>query len=155
MIGQGSEAAPGDEVEMAPDLQRDPGAAERIAFVDSSALVALADAGDATHRAAVAAYDELRGEGYRFFTTNLLLTEAYELIAAGPGPVVAATWLAGCRIPVYFVDEKDLADARRRLRERDLEPTFGLMNALSLSVIARFGVQDVFAVDQAVLRALG
>lgn len=124
-----------------------------IAFVDSSALVALADAGDASHAAAVAAYRELIEAGYLLFTTDIILAEAYDLLRAGHGAEVARRWLQACRIAVYPVEERDLARARQRLLAADPAPAYGLADAVSLVVIDRLGVTDVFAVDQTVLNA--
>ncbi|HEX5992347.1 MAG TPA: hypothetical protein VFY70_07225, partial [Thermomicrobiales bacterium] len=56
-----------------------------VTFVDASALVALADRDDASHGAAVAAYQELVASGFRLFTTDLALASAHELIAAALG----------------------------------------------------------------------
>lgn len=126
---------------------------DRIAFVDSSALVALADAGDASHAAAVAAYEELRASGYRFFSTDLLLTEAFELLASALGQRVAAAWLKACRLPVHYVDERDFAAARDRIA--NAQRPLGLTDAISAAVVARYGIQDVFAVDPQVLDAVG
>lgn len=132
----------------------DPGAAGlAIAFVDSSAMVALADAGDASHAAAVAAYQELVESGYLLFTTDLILAEAHDLLRAGHGSELARQWLRACRIAVYPVDERDLARARQRLLAGDSAPTLGLADTVSLEVMAKLGVTDVFAVDQSVLNA--
>jgi len=125
-----------------------------VAFVDASALVALVDRADPAHAVAVAAYRELVADGYKLFTTDLGLAEAHDLIRLGLGPVVAARWLAACRLAVYHVTEADLADARRRLApvaEADGEPgrdvDLSLTDALSLVVMDRFAVSAAFAVD--------
>ena len=52
-----------------------------VTFVDASALVALADRDDASHAAAVTAYQDLVASGFRLFTTDLALAAAHELIA--------------------------------------------------------------------------
>ncbi len=124
-----------------------------IAFVDSSAMVALADAGDASHTAAVAAYRELVEAGYLLFTTDIILAETYDLLRSGHGFEVARQWLKACRIAVYPVEERDLTRARQRLLAADLAPAYGLADAVSLVVMDRLGVTDVFAVDQTVLNA--
>ena len=58
-------------------------------FVDASALVALADRDDASHAAAVSAYQDLIASGFRLFTTDLALAAAHELIAVVLGHDVA------------------------------------------------------------------
>jgi predicted nucleic acid-binding protein len=71
-----------------------------VAFVDSSAIVALVDEDDAAHSAAVDAYRELSTSGYRLFTTDHVVVEAYDLLLNGVGPVVATAWLRDQRLPV-------------------------------------------------------
>ena len=56
-----------------------------VAFVDSSAIVALVDRDDTTHTAAVEAYRSLVADGYRLFTTNHVVVEVYDLLSGGVG----------------------------------------------------------------------
>lgn len=133
----------------------DPGQPEySVAFVDSSALVALADAGDSSHQAAVAAYHELRSGGYHLFTTDYMMVETYELLRAGPGPEIARDWLRRCRLATYHVEPPDLAAAKQRLSDEAASTLSSLIDAISLAVMDRLGVTDVFAVDQSVLQAI-
>ncbi|MDQ3694266.1 MAG: PIN domain-containing protein [Chloroflexota bacterium] len=125
-----------------------------VAFVDSSALVALADAGDSSHQAAVAAYRELLDAGYLLFTTDYMIVETCELLGAGPGPDVARQWLRLCRLPAYHVDDRDFAKARDLTLDSSQSPAVSLTDAISLTVMDRLGVTDVFAVDQSVLVAI-
>ena len=69
--------------------QRATRASLKVLFVDSSAIVAMVDADDASHTAAVDAYLSLVRDGYRLFTTDHVLSEAYELLSMGVGPDVA------------------------------------------------------------------
>ena len=89
-----------------------------VAFVDSSAIVTLVDADDASHTAAVEAYQSLVDDGYRLFTTNHVLDEAFELLTVGVGAAVARQWLRDNRLPIYFVDETDLAAATKLIAAR-------------------------------------
>ena len=124
------------------------------AFVDSSAIVALVDQDDAAHGAAVGAYGELSGSGYRLFTTDHVVVETYDLLLNGVGPVVAATWLRTNRLPVYATDESDLAAAQAILAGRPDDAPISIVDALSLAVMERLGVADAFAVDPSFLAAL-
>lgn len=124
------------------------------AFVDSSAIVALVDQDDAAHAAAVGAYEELSGSGYRLFTTDHVVVETYDLLLNGVGPVVAAAWLRTHRLPIYATDESDLTAAQRILAERPDGSPISFVDALSLAVMERLGVADAFAVDPAFLAAL-
>jgi predicted nucleic acid-binding protein len=117
------------------------------AFVDSSAIVALIDQDDASHQAAVEAYGSLVGSSYRLFTTNHVIDEAFGLLVTGVGPEVARQWLREHRLPVYFVDESDLAAAAAMLAGRAADKPLTLTDALSMVVMDRLGVSDAFAVD--------
>jgi predicted nucleic acid-binding protein len=125
-----------------------------VAFVDSSAIVALVDEDDAAHSAAVDAYRELCSSGYRLFTTDHVVVEAYDLLLNGVGPVVATAWLRDQRLPVYCTDEADLSAAQTILASRPADAPVSFTDALSLAVMERLGVADAFAVDPAFLNAL-
>ena len=126
-----------------------------VTFVDASALVALADLDDASHRAAVAAYQELVASGFRLFTTDLALASAHELIAAALGHEVARFWLAHCNILVQRIAPADLEEGRRAIEEGWSAPRATLTDTIHLAVLDRLGVTDVFAVDRAFLAILG
>jgi predicted nucleic acid-binding protein len=118
-----------------------------IAFVDSSAIVALVDSNDRTHGAAVNAYRELVDQGYRLFTTNHVIAEVVDLLSATIGPDIARRWLRDHRLPVYHVDEQDEHRARALVISSRSPQGLSLVDAISLVVMERFGVADAFAVD--------
>ena len=126
-----------------------------VTFVDASALVALADRDDASHAAAVTAYQDLVASGFRLFTTDLALASAHELIAVALGPEVARSWLAHCNILVQRIAPADLEEGRRAIEEGWIAPRATLMDTIHLAVLDRLGVTDVFAVDRAFLAMLG
>jgi predicted nucleic acid-binding protein len=140
----------GDEIPQAFLEQR-----ANIAFVDASALVALADRDDASHAAAVSAYDDLIAGGFALFTTDLAFIQAHELLTAALGQEVAMTWLERCRIPIYSITADDLRHGRDAVtNDRDAAVT-SLAIAVHLAVLDRLGVNDVFAVERSFLEALG
>ena len=118
-----------------------------VAFVDSSAIVALVDTNDRTHEAAVGAYRELVGQGYRLFTTNHVIAEVVDLLSAGIGPDVARRWLRDHRLPVYHADEQDEHRAKALVISSRSPQGLSLVDAISLVVMEKFGVADAFAVD--------
>jgi predicted nucleic acid-binding protein len=126
-----------------------------VTFVDASALVALADRDDASHAAAVAAYQDLVAGGFRLFTTDLALASAHELIAIALGPDLARSWLAHCNILVQRIAPADLEEGRRAIEEGWSAPQATLADTIHLAVLDRLGVTDVFAVDRAFLAMLG
>ena len=131
-----------------------PDARYPVAFVDSSAIVALVDRDDRTHGAAVEAYRSLISSGYRLFTTNHVLAETYGLLYAGVGAEVARRWLREMRLAIYTTDEEDEEKARRMVTASAETRTLTLTDALSIVVMERLGVTDAFAVDPDFLAAL-
>ena len=126
-----------------------------VTFVDASALVALADRDDASHAAAVAAYQDLVASGFHLFTTDLALASAHEMIALALGQEVARSWLAHCNILVQRIAPADLEEGRRAIEEGWSAPRATLADTIHLAVLDRLGVTDVFAVDRAFLAMLG
>jgi predicted nucleic acid-binding protein len=125
------------------------------AFVDASALVALADRDDRSHDAAVQAYRELRDGGFWLFTTDLALAAAHELLTVALGHDLARSWLARCHLPVYGITPAELDQGRAMVGEATAFPTIDLADAVHLAVLDRLGVTDVFAVDRRFLALLG
>ncbi len=130
-------------------VETEPTAANRVQhpamFVDSSAIVALVDRDDASHAAAVAAYQELVAADYKFFTTNYAVAEAFDLLQTALGPEVARQWLRDSQLAVYHADEQDLMKARRRVLAAG-DRRLSLTDAIGIVVMERLGVTDAFAV---------
>ena len=126
-----------------------------VSFVDASALVALAYRDDASHAAAVRAYQDLVSSGFRLFTTDLALATAHELIAGALGQDAARSWLAQCNIVVHRIAPADLEEGRRAIEEGWGAPGATLADTIHLAVLDRLGVTDVFAVDRGFLAMLG
>ena len=118
-----------------------------VAFVDSSAIVALVDANDASHDAATAAYTDLLDQGYRLFTTNHVVGETVDLLTVGLGPDIGRRWLRDHRLPVYHADEHDEHRARTLVISSRSERGLSFIDAISMVVMERFSVADAFAVD--------
>lgn len=118
-----------------------------IAFVDSSAIVALVDRRDPTHQQALAAYHELVDEGYCLFTTNYVIAETLQLLDLSFGPDIARKWLQDHRLPVYHADEQDERRATNRLSTAKPGSRLSMTDAISSVVMDRLGVSDAFAVD--------
>lgn len=126
----------------------------RIAFVDASALVALADRDDVSHEAAVQAYRELLQSGFLLFTSDLAFTTAHQLLLAAFGPTTARNWLAQCAIHVEPVTAQDLEEGRRRVETGRVPASAPLCDAVHLALLDRLNVTEVFAVDRQFLEIL-
>ncbi len=122
----------------------DPGLA---IFVDSSAIVALVDRDDGAHTAAVAAYGNLLAQGYKLFTTNYVMAEAFDLLSTGVGPDVARRFLRDCKLAIYHADEADERRAKRVVLRQTGPNGLTLTDAVSFVVMERLAVADAFAVD--------
>lgn len=118
-----------------------------VAFVDSSAIVALVDRNDATHDAAVAAYHDLLKQGYKLFTTNFVVAETISLLTDGVGADIARQWLRDHRLTIYHADETDERRARALVIGSHSERGLSYVDAISLVVMERLGIADAFAVD--------
>jgi uncharacterized protein len=118
-----------------------------IAFVDTSAIIALVDRDDLTHGDAVNAYHSLVDDGYRLFTTNHVIGETYDLLAATLGHSVAAQWLQDVGLAVYVTDNQDEERARERVLASAATRPIRYSDAISLSVMERLGIAEAFAVD--------
>ena len=131
-----------------------PAASPRVAFVDASALVALADRDDASHRAAADEYQNFLQSGFLLFTTDLAFTAAHQLILAALGPATARTWLAQCAIHIEPITAQDLEEGRRAVEIGSVPASAPLCDAIHLAVLDRLSVTDVFAVDRQFLELL-
>ena len=120
---------------------------EPVAFVDSSAIVALVDRKDRSHEAAVAAYRDLLEQGYRLFTTNFVMAETVNLLSEGPGPDIARQWLRDQRLSIYHADEQDEQRARAMVIASRSRRGLSYTDAVSAVVMERLGIADAFAVD--------
>ena len=116
-------------------------------FVDSSAIVALVDRDDSAHAAAVTAYGDLLAQGYKLFTTNYVIAEAFDLLSTGVGPDVARRFLRDCKLAIYHADEQDERRAKRVVLRQTGPNGLTLTDAVSFVVMERLSVADAFAVD--------
>jgi predicted nucleic acid-binding protein len=118
-----------------------------IAFVDSSAIVAMVNRGDPTHEQAVAAYHELIDGGYHLFTTDYVIAETLQLLEFGFGADIARQWLRDQRMPVYHADEQDVRRAIAHITTARPGSRISMTDAVTSVVMERLGVSDAFAVD--------
>jgi predicted nucleic acid-binding protein len=109
--------------------------------------VALVDANDNTHSAAVSAYADLMQQGYKLFTTNHVIAETVDLLGTGVGPDIARRWLRDHRLPIYHADEQDERRAKMLVISSRSPRGLTFVDAVSLVVMEKFGVADAFAVD--------
>ena len=118
-----------------------------VAFVDSSAILAMANRGDPTHEQAVAAYHELVDGGYHLFTTDYVIAETLQMLELAFGVDLARQWLRDQRLPIYHADEQDVRRAIAMITSARAGTRLTMTDAVTSVVMERLGVSDAFAVD--------
>jgi predicted nucleic acid-binding protein len=115
-------------------------------FVDTSAVFALLDKGDANHQAARDTLAALKRQRSEPLLTNLVVAESHALVLTRLGADTARRWLTGNVWPVERTSSDDEARAVAIiLRYRD--KTFTYTDAASFAVMERLGVKTAFAFD--------
>lgn len=120
-----------------------------ITFVDTSAVLAYLDAGDARHKRADAGWHALLDSGAPLLTTNSVLSETFALVQARLGieAVEAFDRKMTSAIDVIWVEESlhraaviALLAARRR--------GLSLVDCVSFEAMRRMGITRAFAFDR-------
>ena len=116
-------------------------------FVDTSAIYAWADAGDANHKTAIRRLQTILDDGEDLLTHNYVLVESMALLQARLG-IGAAKRLArdAHAFVIEWVDEDLHASGTREL-ERSQKPQVSLVDHISFLVMARRRVTTAFAFD--------
>jgi len=122
----------------------------REVFVDTSAWIAVSDAGDKYHPAARAAYNRLLGERCVFLTTNLVVAEAYIIIRRAGGHAQAMRLLRSLRGSPRL--QKVWSDARletqaEAILEKHSDQDFSFTDAVSFVVMQERGIEQAFTFD--------
>ena len=115
-------------------------------LVDTSAVFALLDRGDANHRAARRTLKALSTRRVEPLLTNFIVAESHALLLARLGGDVARRWLLGNAWPVEWVAEADEERARRIIAQH-VDKTFSYVDATSFAVMERRGIRTAFAFD--------
>jgi uncharacterized protein len=122
----------------------------RSVFVDTSAFVALRNAGEAEHERARAALSELLAEGAALFTSNYVFAETYTALMVRVGRAEAVEWgrrfRASGAIELVRLEEDVEGDAWEIL-ERHGDKRWSYVDATSFALIEREGGGEAFAFD--------
>lgn len=129
-----------------------PGAASssRLVFLDSSGLFALANAADAWHPQARAAWLQLTAERWQAHTTNFVIAEAHALFLALSGRADAAAFLRQMvQGPATVVRAGAADESRARaIIFQYTDKDFSLTDAISFAVMERLGIGVAFSFDR-------
>lgn len=119
-------------------------------FADSSALVALKDAGDRHHKAALNCLDRLlQGPPVQLVLTNFILGEVHAYFCRAPEVALAYVdhLLEGPLFRLVRISERDERNALEILRgSRD--KTYSWVDSTSFALMESLGIRCVFAFDR-------
>ncbi len=120
-------------------------------FVDTSALVALADAGDDGHARAVAYLESVRPTPRTFVTTNYVLDEAFTVLRRAIGlahtVAFADALLTSSLYTIVQVDLRVQELAWEWFKRRD-DADFSFTDCTSFVVMASLSLHEAFTFDR-------
>ncbi len=119
-------------------------------FIDTSAFIALHDAGDRHHEAAKGFFtpDRIRELKVQLVTTNFVFSEVYSYFCRNHADAVAVgTYVRESRVLRYIhvdsADEEAAWELARKYRDQD----FSFVDCLSFVIMSRIGCKKAFAFD--------
>jgi predicted nucleic acid-binding protein len=115
-------------------------------LLDSSAILALADASDAKHPVAVRTARQLGKAGNPVFITPAIELEAHALLLRRVGRAAAREWLFRSGLDVVH-PTRDEGDKARKLIATHEDKDWSLCDALSFTVIASRKAMGAFSFD--------
>jgi predicted nucleic acid-binding protein len=115
-------------------------------LLDSSAILALADASDSNHRRAVEVAHELARERRPVFITNLVEAEAHALLLRKVGRSVAREWLLQSGLDALRVTSDEERLAKELIATHD-DKDWSLCDTTSFVVIERRRAGGAFTFD--------
>ena len=115
-------------------------------LVDTSAVFALLDRGDANHAAARHTLEQLKGRRSEPLLTNFIVAESHALVLSRLGVDIARRWLLGNVWTVERVSEDDESKAMA-IVGKYVDKTLSYTDATSFAVMERLGLKMVFAFD--------
>lgn len=114
-------------------------------FLDTSAVIALADRSDDNHAEAVAALDKVTAQGQGILTHNYILVESAALLQSRIGLRSALAFLSdAAKLTIHWVTPRDHADAVTLLAERNRRG-LSLVDCMSFAVMRNYGVSAALA----------
>ena len=116
-------------------------------FLDTSAILALADVRDQNHTGAVVALESLTLDGNTLLTHNYVLVESAALLQSRIGLESALAFLSDAEhFTVHWVTPTDHAEAMTLLTERNRRG-LSMVDCMSFVVMRKYGVRTALAYD--------
>ena len=118
-------------------------------FVDTSAILALADPEDHSHRIAAAIWQRLISEKHELLTTNYVLVEICSLLQARIGihSVQAFQTSIAPLLNVVWINEETHQASLQALLLAN-QRRLNLVDCSSMTVASRYNIQHFFAFDR-------
>ncbi|NPV79593.1 MAG: PIN domain-containing protein [Firmicutes bacterium] len=119
-------------------------------FIDTSAFIALHDAGDRYHEAAKGFFtpEQIRSLGVRLITTNFVFAEVYSYFCRNHTDAIAVgEYIRGSRILHYLRAEPADEEAAWQIAKRYHDKDFSFVDCLSFAVMSRIGCDKAFTFD--------
>ena len=114
-------------------------------FLDTSAVLALADTRDSHHTEAVASLEAMMSEGHLLLTHNYVLVESAALLQSRLGPESSMTFLSDAeRFTVHWVSPADHAEAVKLLQTRN-QRGLSLVDCMNCVVMRLYAVNTALA----------
>ena len=116
-------------------------------FVDTSAVLALANTRDSHHIEAVASLESMMSEGQALLTHNYVLVESAALLQNRLGLESSLAFLSDAeRFTVHWVSPSDHAEAVELLKDRNRRG-LSLVDCMSFVVMRQYSVKLALAFD--------
>lgn len=118
----------------------------RAVLWDSSSILALLDADDAHHAAAVLTAGRIAAERRPTLITNYVWAETYALLLAKLGRAAARKWLLEGALPMTRAEPREEDLGREILAQYD-DKDWSLCDAISFAVMETRGIRAAFSYD--------
>lgn len=123
----------------------------REVFVDTSAWIAVSDAGDRHHTAGKATYSRLIRDRRRLVTTNLVIAETYIIIRRIGGHDQGMRYLDSLRGSPRLQkvwSDASIENLAEEILQKYVDQDFSFTDAVSFVVMQERGIQEVFTFDR-------
>lgn len=120
-------------------------------FVDTGAFIALTDADDENHKAAVAFYRNSKEKGARFVTTNFVVCETMNYLGAKVSHPVAVLFRENLKKSGFIemiTVTPSIEDAAFAIFKRYTDKEFSFTDCTSFSIMRSLKLKKAFAFDK-------
>lgn len=120
-------------------------------FVDTGAFIALTDADDENHKAAVAFYRNSKEKGARFVTTNFVACETMNYLRARISHNVAVLFRENLKKSVFIeiiTVNPSIEDVAFAIFKRYTDKDFSFTDCTSFSIMKSLKLKRAFAFDK-------